>query len=112
MQILEWSDTQLTFHITQTEWSTTTNVDLTQYDKIILTISLWWVVLDIEWEIDWQDSSKIIFDLLSEQTKWRCWWVQADIWWLKDAEKIRFNLNTIQGNVLHSIKVPEWTTDL
>lgn len=112
MQILEWSDIQLTFKITETEWNTTTDVDLTDYDKVILTIALWGVVLDIEWEVDWEDSSKVVFDLLSEQTKNRCWWVQADIRWLKNAKKLRFNLETIQWTILHSIKVPEWTTDL
>ena len=40
--------------------------------------------------------SKVVFDLLSEQTKNRCWWVQADIRWLKNAKKLRFNLETIQ----------------
>ena len=109
MKILEWSDTLLTFKITQTELNTTTDVDLTEYDKVVLTISMWWIVSDIEWDINLEDTSKITFDLVSEQTKWRCWSIQADIWWLKDAKKLRFNQNTIQWTILHSIKVPEWT---
>lgn len=112
MEILEGSDTQLTFKITETNNGTTTNVDLTTYDEVILTIALGGVVLDIEGEIDGQDNSKITFDLLSEQTNGRSWSLQADIRGLKDAKKVRFNLNTIEGSILHSIKVPQWSTDL
>lgn len=108
MKILEWSDTQLIFKITETENWTTTPVDLTEYDKVVLSISLWWTIIDIEGEVDWQDTSKVTFDLFSEQTKNRCGGVQADIRWLKDEKKLRFNQNTIEWTILHSIKVPQW----
>lgn len=113
MQIIEGSDTQLTFKITETaENGTTTPVDLTDYDEVRLTIALGGIILDIEGEIDQEDDSTIIFDLLSEQTKGRSWEILADIRGLQGAKKIRFNKETIQGTILHSIKVPQWATDL
>ena len=45
MKILEGSDTQLLFHITQTEEWLATDVDLTQYSKIVLEIKY------VTWEI-------------------------------------------------------------
>lgn len=108
MKILEWSDTQLTFHITETEGDTTTDLDLTQFDRVVLEIKFVNAISEIEWEIDNEDNSKVVFDLLSEQTQYRAWWVMADIRWIQWAKKLRLNSNTIYWEVLMSVKVPEW----
>ena len=110
MKILEWSDTQLMFHITQTEEWLTTDVDLTQYSKVILTIQYINWIVEIEWIVGQEqwEHAYVTFDILSESTKWKAWKVSCDIRGIKDAKRIRFNQNTIQGEVLSSIQVPEW----
>lgn len=111
MQILEGSDTQLTFNITETNNGTTTNVDLTTYDKVTLFLQLTNGVIEIDGTVDNQATNQVTFDILSEQTANNCGAALADIRGLKGASKIRFNENTIQGAVLHSIKVPTWATE-
>ena len=111
MKILEWSDTQLTFHITKTEWQTTTDLDLTEFDEVLLIIKFINKTIELTWEIDSQDSSKIVFDLLSEQTQGKAWWIMADIWWIQWAKKLRLNQNTIIWSILASVKVPEWNVN-
>lgn len=108
MNLLEGSDTQLKFHITQTESWTTTNVDLTEYDKVILTVKYINWIVEYEWEVDNQNTSYVVFEILSEATKWRRWGISCDIWWISNEQKIRFNDETIKGKVLPSIKIPEW----
>ena len=105
-KILEWSDTRLRFHITKTEWQETTDVDLTEYDKIILCIRFVKDTVEFVWTVDEENHSNAIFDLFSESTKWRRWIISMDVWWLKDAKKLRFNLNTVKWNILPSVKVP------
>ena len=112
MKILEGSDTQLLFHITQTEEGTTTDVDLTQYSKVILMMRYSDGVVDIEWVVgEWNQNSYVTFDILSESSKGRAGKVSCDIWGIKSEKKIRFNSNTIQWEVLSSIKVPEWIAE-
>lgn len=111
MQLLEWSDTQLKFHITETENNTTTNVDLTDYDEVLLTIRFPETIVEIQWVVDNEDSSYVVFDLLSEQTTGRAWWIVADIRWIQWAKKLRFNQSTIQGVILASVKVPQWVVN-
>ena len=45
---------------------------------------------------------------MSEYTEWRSWPVKCDIWWVKGEQKTRFNWDTIRGEVLPSVKIPEW----
>lgn len=113
MKILEGSDTQLMFHITQTEEWLTTDVDLTQYTKVILTIRYITWIVEVEWVVgQWEwEHAFVTFDILSESTQWKAWKVSCDIWGVKNESRIRFNSNTIQGEVLSSIKVPEWIAE-
>ena len=111
MKIREWSDTQLKFHITErtSEWETN-EVDLTEYDKILLEIRYVTGRVEYEWEIDSEEESDsyVIFDIFSEATEWKAGMIKADVWWVKDAKKHRFNRMTIEWEVLPSVKVPEW----
>lgn len=114
MILLEWSDTQLKFKITETEDWTTTDVDLSDYDKIILTMKYKDGIVDYEWEIVeetvGQTTKKyVVFEFLSESTAWRRWAISCDIWWVNWDWKIRFNDETIKWQILPSIKIPEWT---
>ena len=108
MYLIEWSDTQLKFKITETESWATTNVDLTQYEKVLITIKYSNWIVEKEWTVDDTDHSLVVFDILSEETKWRRWKVSLDIWWVYGEQKNRFNEDTIVWKVLPSIKVPEW----
>ena len=113
MKILEGSDTQLLFHITQTEDWLTTDVDLTQYQKVLLEMKYVTGIIEIEWVV-WQgewEHAYVTFDILSESTKGKVWKVSCDVWGVKNTSRIRFNSNTIQGEVLSSIKVPEWIAE-
>jgi len=115
MKLLEGSDTQLKFHITEKLKcsGTESNVDLTIYDKILLEVRYIDGVREYEGVIDngeWgEGNSYVIFDILSEATAWRTWKVSCDIWGVKNEQKVRFNENTIQGDILPSITIPEWT---
>lgn len=122
MKILEWSDTQLKFHITETENScgcndgTATEVDLSDYDKIVLEVRYNNAVVEYEWEIvqetEWQTTTNfVVFEILSESTIGRTWIINCDIWWIKDASKVRFNEYTIVGEILPSIVIPEWSVN-
>ena len=113
MKLLEWSDTQLEFHITEKIYENGTlkeenDVDLTEYDKIILTIKYVDWVVEYEGSISEESDSNVIFDIFSEATKWRAWKAIADIWGVKGEKKVRFNSFTIDWDVLYSIQVPEW----
>ncbi len=115
MLVLEGSDTQFTFHVTEKTKSWQTNeVDLTVYDKILLEVRYVNWVVEYEWSLENEENtannnhSYVKFDLLSESTKWRVWPVKCDIWGVKDAQKIRFNFDTIKGQILSSVKVPQW----
>lgn len=108
MEIIEGSDTMVTFKITETNNGTTTNVDLTTYDEVVLTLLIGGGVLELQGDIDNQDHSLVTFDIVSELTTNKCWALQADIRGLKDAKKLRFNQTTILGSILHSVKVPAW----
>lgn len=118
MKILEWSDTQLKFHITESlrcQW-TETSVDLTEYDKVLLEVRYVNWIVEYEWTIDngqwWEWNSYVIFDIFSEATAWKSWPVSCDIWGVKDGvKKIRFNEETIIWEVLPSIVIPEWTVN-
>lgn len=108
MKLLEGSDMQIKFHVIEIEDWAISDVDLTVYDKIILTIRYTTWIVELEWTIDSEEESNsyVIFDIFSESTKWKSWKVSCDIRWVKDAGKNRFNLMTITGDILPSIKVP------
>ena len=110
MFILEGSDTQFRFHITEKSscWDEN-DVDLTAYDNIILTVKYAdWSIVEYLWNVDENETSNVVFDIYSEATIWKVWEIKADIWGVKDVQKHRFNEETIRGNVLNSLKVPEW----
>lgn len=110
MRIREWSDTQLKFHITErtSNWEIN-EVDLTEYDKILLEIRYVTGKVEYEWKIDEEWNSYVIFDIFSEATEWKAGRMKADVWWVKGVKKHRFNRMTIDWEVLPSVKVPEWT---
>ena len=115
MFVLEWSDTQFTFHVTEKTKSWQTNeVDLTVYDKVLLEVRYVNWVVEYEWTLDNEENtaknsnSYVKFVLVSESTKGRVWLIKCDIWWVKDEQKVRFNFDTIKGQILSSVKVPEW----
>lgn len=115
MRILEGSDTELEFHITEKEYTdgvltNETDKDLTQYDKVILSIKFFDGIVDYEGVVQ-QDTSHVIFTLLSEDTKNKCGKIQAELWGVKNdnIQKNRLNETTIEGEVLHSFKIPVWT---
>ena len=115
MFILEGSDTQFTFHITEhTKSWQTSEVDLSIYDKVLLEVRyINWVVeyegsLDNDENTEHNSTSYVKFELLSEATTWRSWKVKCDIRWVKDSQKVRFNFDTIEWEVLPSVKIPQW----
>ena len=114
MRILEWSDTQITYHITveSQSWDYE-EVDLTEYDKILLEIEYRkGGVVEYEWTVDSEKNSYVVFDIFSEATEWKSWPIKADIWWVKDwVKKIRFNSETIKWEVWASVKIPDLTVN-
>ena len=115
MLVLEGSDTQFTFHVTEKTKSWQVNdVDLTVYDKILLEVRYVNWVVEYEWSLENEENtannkhSYVKFDIMSEYTEWRSWPVKCDIWWVKGEQKTRFNWDTIRGEVLPSVKIPEW----
>lgn len=106
MYILEWSDTQLKFRIT--EYSSSSSealINYADYDKIVAEIKLLWKIIELEWTVDWE---YVIFDIFSEFTKDNAWSILMDIRWIKWEKKIRFNENTVSWVILKSIRIPEW----
>lgn len=109
MQLLEWSDAQVRFKIKEVENNVAINIDLDDYDNILLVIkfSTWKITefIGTKW-----DESIVTFDIYSENTKWKSWSLTADIWWVKWVKRVRFNAKTIKWKILPSIKVPrnEW----
>lgn len=115
MYILEGSDTQFTFHITEHTKSWQTNeVDLSVYDKVLLEVRYIDGLREYEWSLDNEENieknshSYVTFVIVWEATMWKSWPVKCDIWWIKDAQKVRFNWDTIQWEILSSVKVPQW----
>lgn len=113
MYILEGSDTQFTFHITEhTKSWQTSEVDLTVYDKVLLEVRYVDWIREYEWSLDNEENtsknlhSYVKFDILGESSKGRTWNVKCDIRWVKDAQKVRFNWDTINWEILSSVKVP------
>ena len=118
MLILEGSDMQLKFHITEKQYengAVVSEVDknLTEYDNIILSIKFFDGIEDFDGTIDnWQGgdgNAYVVFDLFSEDTKDKCWKIEAEIRGVKWEKKNRLNTSTIQGEVLHSLKIPVWS---
>ena len=110
-RIYEWSDTQLEFVLSEMQDWVETPLDLTEYDKVILTIKYSdWNIVDIEWEVDSEDISNVVFDLFSEATAWKSWEIRAEIRWIKDNKKVRLS-DTMEWEILHSIKIPEWIVE-
>lgn len=111
MRIREWSDTQIKYHVIEkTSEGETNEVDLTEYDKILMEIRYSDGIREYEWEIDTEEeeNSYVLFDIFSEYTKWRAGKVRVDVRWVKDAKRIRFNRETIIWEILPSVRVPEW----
>ena len=111
LEIPEGSDTQFTFHITETEDWQTTDLDLTNFDKIVLSIKYVNSISEVEWTIKDNTTSYVIFDILSEATIWKVGWVNFDIWGVKWTTKIRFNSETMEWQILPSIKIPQWVAN-
>ena len=115
MFILEGSDTQFTFHITEhsKSWQVQ-EVDLSVYDEILLEMRYSTWIVEYKWTLENDENTEhnsnsyVKFELLSEATKWRTWPIKCDIWWVKEEQKVRFNFDTIEWAVLPSVKVPEW----
>lgn len=102
MKLLEWSDAQLKFEITQDGQA----INFNEYSKFLLEIRFIDSIVEIEGEIqDWN----LVFEIFGERTTGRVWKVDCDIRWIKGEKKVRFNQNTIEGVILSSIKVP-WLT--
>lgn len=117
MRLLEGSDTQLKFHITEKQYENgvvvdETDKDLTEYDSVTLSIKFFDSIKDFEGTIDnWEGgdgNAYVIFDIYSEDTKDKCGKIQAEIWGVKWVQKNRLNSETIEGEVLHSFKIPQW----
>lgn len=107
--IYEWSDTNIEFVITELEDWQETGLDLTEYDNVILVVNYSeWTITEYTWTVDWEDSSDVVFEILSESTVWKSWKVRAEIWGISGEDKVRLS-NTFEWEVLHSIKIPEWT---
>ena len=109
---------QLKFHITEKEYENGAVVsevdkDLTEYDNIILSIKFFDGIVDFDGTIDnWEGgdgNAYVLFDIFSEDTKDKCWKIEAEIWGVKGEKKNRLNTSTIQGEVLHSLKIPVWS---
>lgn len=118
MLILEGSDMQLKFHITEKQYENGAVVsevdkDLTEYDNIILSIKFFDGIVDFDGTIDnWQGgegNAYVLFDIFGEDTKDKCGKIEAEIWGVKGVQKNRLNTSTIQGEVLHSLKIPVWS---
>ena len=108
LSILEGSDMRIKFHITEIEDGEESAVDLTDYDKVVLVLKYYDEIVELEGTVCIEDSSYVTFDLFSESTKDRSGKIEADIRGLQGPDKkVRFNSFTIEGDVLHSIKVPE-----
>ena len=108
LNVLEGSDTRLKFHITEVEDGVENGVDLGDYDKIVLVLKYYDEIVEVEGTVCIEDASYVTFDLFSEQTAGRAGKLQAEIRGVKGADKkVRFNSFTIDGDVLHSIKIPE-----
>ncbi len=104
MQILEWSDTRVRFKVKEIENNSTSDLDLTQYTKYKLEIRF---SDDSLLEIDWVvDSWTIYFDIFWEYTIWKSGSIKADIRWVKDLKKVRFNPSTIKWKILSSVHIP------
>ena len=104
MQILEWSDTRVRFKVKEIENNTTSDLDLTQFTKYKLEIRF---ADDSLLEVDWVvDSWTLYFDIYWENTDWKAGSIKADIRWVKNLKKVRFNPSTIKWKVLNSVYVP------
>lgn len=115
MFILEGSDTQFTFHITEhTKSWNVSEVDLSVYDKVLLEMRYTTGVVEYQGTLENEENTEhnstsyVKFELLSEATKGKVWPIKCDIWGVKDEQKVRFNFDTIEWAVLPSVKVPEW----
>ena len=104
MQILEWSDTRVRFKVREIENNITYDFDLTEFTGYKLEIrfsddSL----LEVNWVVD---SWTLYFDIYWENTDWKAGSIKADIRWVKNLKKVRFNPTTIKWKVLPSVNIP------
>lgn len=111
MQILEWSDTRVSFKIREIENNVSYDLDLDDYDTYKLEIrfaddSL----LEINWVVSDTDDL-VYFDIFWEYTDWKEWAFSADLRGLKGVKKVRFNPTTIKWKVLDSVYIPDVVQD-
>jgi hypothetical protein len=106
MNILEWSDTRVSFKIREIVNDVSTDLDLDSFDEYKLEIQFADdSLLEIDWQID-DNEDKVNFDILWEYTDWKEWSIKADIRGLKWLKKVRFNQTSIKWKVLDSVYVP------
>lgn len=110
--IPEWSDTELVFHVTEkTSCWDENDVDLTEYNSVVLKIKYSdWEIVEYPWDIDSTNKFLVTFTVLWESSTGRSGEFKAEVWWVKDAQKHRFNKLTIIWDVLASIDIPSWAT--
>lgn len=109
MLLLEWSDYRVRFKIKEKENWISYDMDLTEFTDYVMEIQFSDdSIQEIKWTIVW---TTIAFDIFWEYTENKEWSFKADIWWLKELKKVRFNEKTIKWKILDSVTVPEWITD-
>lgn len=110
--IPEGSDTELIFHVTEeTSCWEETDIDLSVYNSVVLKIKYAnWEIVNYTGSVNQEHNYLVTFTILWESSVWRAWEFKAEIWWIKWAEKHRFNKNTFVWDVLASIEIPEWAT--
>ena len=111
MQLLDWSDTRVSFKIREIENNISYDLDLDDYDTYKLEIrfaddSL----LEINWVVSNTDDL-VYFDIFSEYTEGKAGSLTADIWGKKGVKRVRFNPSTIKWKVLSSVYVPNVMQD-
>lgn len=111
MQILEWSDTRVSFKIREIINKVSTDLDLDTFDKYKLEIKFADdSLIEIDWEID-PNEDKVNFDIFSEFTNGKEWAFTADVWGVTGVKRVRFNPTTIKWKILNSVYVPDVVQD-
>ena len=108
MQILEWSDTRVRFRINEIEDNISSSLDFDDFTDYLLEIKFADdTLLEVRGTVDkTTDPDTVYFDIFSEYTEDKEWTFTADIRWVKDEKKVRFNPTTIKWKVLNSVYIP------
>lgn len=105
MIIREWSDTVVVANLYLSEWWTTTDVNSTEYDSILMEMKFAdWTILEKVGEVDTDNTVSFVLD--SADTKNKQWTAEIDIRWIQDTKRTRFNLEKIKVEVSDSVKIP------